>query len=218
MDKLEALEIIKGAWNDRTIKLGDKINTISEAYYDAGLDLATTAAFIKATPAELDSLLGLSEFDEDIIEELSKANPPKTTWSVLASASEEEIKQALKALEDDKDSSQAKSLNFTKSEFVYQKMVEISGPSVEQRVGSLSADDLKHLLKKGTSFGALSDWETRFLKSIAAQKNKGKVFSEKQTARLINIIEALVNKGAITRNSIDGDQDICDRILDALGK
>ena len=126
MDKLEALEIIKGAWNDRTIKLGDKINTISEAYYDAGLDLATTAAFIKATPAELDSLLGLSEFDEDIIEELSKANPPKTTWSVLASASEEEIKQALKALEDDKDSSQAKSLNFTKSEFVYQKMVEIS--------------------------------------------------------------------------------------------
>jgi len=218
MDRIEALEIIKEKWDDREISLGEKIDSISEAYYSAGLDLGTTAAFIKATPAELDALLELSEFDEDIIEKISKANPPKTTWSVLASASEDEIIQALKALEEDKDSSQSKSLHYTKSEFVYQKMVEVSGPTVEQKLANLSGDDLKYLHKKGSDYSALTEWQSKFLKSIAAQKKRGKALSDKQSAQLIKIIQAMVDKGAITRNSIDGDQEICDRVLDALGK
>lgn len=218
MDKIEALEVVKEVWNDPDITLGQRINSISEAYYSTGLDLATTAAYIKATPAELDALLELSEFDEDIIEKISKANPPKTTWSVLASASDEEVIQALQALERDDVSAQQKDSHLTMSEFVYNTMVEISGPSLEQRIGNLSGDDLKHILKKGQDFNALSEWETKFLKSIAAQKKRGKVLSDKQSAQLIKISEGLVSKGAITRNSIDGDQEICDRILDALGK
>lgn len=218
MDKIEALEVVKEVWNDPDITLGQRINSISEAYYSTGLDLATTAAYIKATPAELDALLELSEFDEDIIEKISKANPPKTTWSVLASASDEEVIQALQALERDDIGAQQKDSHLTMSEFVYNTMVEISGPSLEQRIGNLSGDDLKHILKKGQDFNALSEWETKFLKSIAAQKKRGKVLSDKQSAQLIKISEGLVSKGAITRNSIDGDQEICDRILDALGK
>lgn len=218
MDRIKALEIIKETWNNEVISLGEKINSISEAFYSAGLDVDTAAAFIKATPAELDALLELSEFEEDVIEEISKANPPKTTWSVLASASEDEIMQALKALEEDKDSSQAKSLHYTKSEFVYQKMVEVSGPTAEQKLAGLSGEELKYLLKKGTDFGALTDWQIKFLKSISAQKKKGKALSDKQMVHLIKSLEAMVDKGAITRNSIDGDQEICDKILDALGK
>ena len=37
-------------------------------------------------------------------------------------------------------------------------------------------------------------------------------------SQLLKIIQTMVDKGAITRNSIDGDQEICDRVLDALGK
>ena len=218
MDKIEALEIIKDAWQNKSITLGEKIDSISEAYYSAGLDLDTTAAFIKATPAEFSSLLELSEFDDDIIEEISKVNPPKTTWSVLASASDDEILQALKALENDKDNSQAKSLHYTKSEFVFQKMVEVSGPTVEQKISSLTGDDLKHLHKKGTDFNALNDWQSKFLKSVAGQKKRGKTLSDKQAVQLIKIIRTLIDRGAIKRNSIDGDKEICDRILDTLGE
>ena len=119
MDKIEALETVKEIWNDPEKTLGQKINSISEAYYSTGLDLATTAAYIKATPAELDALLELSEFDEDIIEMISKADPPKTTWSVLASASDEEVTQALKALEREDISVQQKESHMTMSEFVF---------------------------------------------------------------------------------------------------
>ena len=218
MDKIEALEKVKEIWNDPDITLGQKINSVAETYYSTGLDLATTAAYIKATPAELDALLELSEFDEDVIEMISKANPPETTWIMLASASEEEVIQAIKALENDGNGTQQKDAHLTMSEFVYHTMVEVSGPSVEQRVGNLSGDDIKHILKKGQDFNALDAWQIKFLKSLATQKKRGKVLSEKQSTHLIKIIESLVSKGAITRNSIDGDQDICDRILDALGK
>ena len=97
-------------------------------------------------------------------------------------------------------------------------MVEVSGPTVEQKLAGLSGDDLKHLHKKGSDYSALTDWDSKFLKSIAGQKKKGKVLSDKQSAQLLKIIQKMVDKGAITRNSIDGDQEICDRVLDALRK
>ena len=42
--------------------------------------------------------------------------------------------------------------------------------------------------------------------------------SEKQLATLRRILTNLADKGAIVRNSIDGDQDLCDKVLDALGR
>lgn len=217
MDRIEALEEIKRVWDDKNVDLGEKILTISTAFHSAGLNLATTAAYIKATPIELDSLLALGELDDDIISTIARVNPPKTTWTMLASASDEEIEKALKALELGKGKTQPEGAHYTASEFVYQTMMEISGPTMEQKVASLSGDDLKHALKKGEDFNILNDWEKKFLKSVAAQKKRGKVPTDKQVASLIKALMGLVTKGAIVRNSIDGDQEICDRILDALG-
>ena len=91
MDKIEALELIKETWDNNSLSLGDKISTISNAFYTVGLDMATTAAYIKATPAEFYAFLSLSELDEDIINLISKVNPPKTTWLLLASGNDDEI-------------------------------------------------------------------------------------------------------------------------------
>ena len=218
MDKLEALEAIKGAWYDKSLKLGDRIIAISTDFHSAGLDLATTAAYIKSTPIELEALLELGELDDEMINRLSEINPPKTTWTMLVNANDEEFEQALNAISDGKTKSVDTTNDVTLSEYVYQKMLEISGPTIEQKVGNLSGDDLKHAFTKGENFNALSDWEKKFLKSIAAQKKKGKVLSDKQIVQLIKILNNLVEKKAIVKNSIDGDQDICDRILDALGR
>ena len=55
MNRIEALEIIKETWNAEGLTLEDKIVKISDAYYSVGLDVATSANYIKATPAEFDA-------------------------------------------------------------------------------------------------------------------------------------------------------------------
>ena len=216
MDKFEALEHINATWHDPDIPLGEKILTISNAFYAVGLDLSTTAAYIKATPAELDALLSLGALDEDIIELISKVDPPKTTWPLLASASDDEVKQALDALSKSKGS---KGMSHSAiSEFVYQQMIEVTGPTTEQLVGMLTGQELAHALKKGQDFNAFSDWENRFMKSIVVQKKRGKTLSDKQLAQVLKILVNIAEKGVIKRDSIDGDKDICDKILDAIGK
>lgn len=216
MDKFEALDYINTAWNDSNNPLGEKILTISNAFYAVGLDLSTTAAYIKATPAELDALLSLGGLDEDIIELISKVNPPKTAWSLLASANDDEVRQALDALNGSK--SGKKLSHSTISEFVYQQMIEATGPTMEQLVGMLSGYELGHALKKGQDFNAFSDWENKFMKGIVAQKKRGKTLSNKQLAQVLKILANIAEKGVIKRNSIDGDKEICDKILDAIGK
>ena len=217
MDKWEALETIKAAWNNDSMKLGEKIISISTDFHSAGLDLATTAAYIKATPIELEAFLELGELDDEVIERISEINPPKTTWTILANANDEEINKALSVIADTKTKSIEESEKYTLSEYVYQKMLEVSGPTMEQRVANLSGDDLKHALNKGENFNAFTDWERKFFSSVASQKKRGKVLSDKQVTQVIKILNKLVDKKAIQRNSIDGDQEICDRILDALG-
>ena len=98
MDKIDALELIKKTWDEEGLSLEEKIITISDAFYSVGLDIATTANFIKATPAEFDAFLSLSNLDDDMIRIISEANPPKTTWPLLASGNDDEIKKALDAL------------------------------------------------------------------------------------------------------------------------
>ncbi len=218
MDKFEALERIDAAWNNVRLSLGEKITSISSDYYAVGLDLATTAAFIKATPAELDALLTLSELDDDIIKTISEVDPPKTTWALLANASDDEIRQALKALAQAKNTHDEKQAITTLSEFVYQQMLDVAGPTPEQLVGMLTGNELGHALKKGQDFNALTDWENKFLKSVSGQKKRGKALSPKQLAVIIRILINLADRGVIKRNSIDGDAQICDKILDAIGK
>lgn len=216
MNKTDALESIKEAWEDKTLSLGEKIIRISNDFYAAGLDVSATAAYIHTTESELDSMLALGEFDDEIISKISEVNPPKTTWTVLSSASDEEVEYALGALGDAK-RKETRSLESADA-YVYHAMIEVSGPTVEQKVANLSGDTLRHVLKKAEDFGTASDWERKFVKSIAAQKKRGKVLSDKQIKSLVSALNKFVDNGVIKHDSIDGDQDICDEVLEALDR
>lgn len=217
MNKTDALEAIREVWNDENASLGDKIIKISTEFYASGLDVESTAAYIHTTDSELAALLSLGEFDDELIELISKVNPPKTTWTILSCASEEEARHAL--LEYEKYQQEKGTVVSDDADaYFYQSMIEVSGPTIEQKVSSLSADAIKHAMKKGEDFNALKDKEIQFLKSVSSQKKRGKVLSEKQINWLISILETIIAKGAITHNSIDGDQEICDEILDAMEK
>ena len=71
MNKTDALETIEEAWDDVSLSLGEKIIQISTAYYAAGLDISGTSAYIHTTESELNSLLELSEFDDEIIDAIA---------------------------------------------------------------------------------------------------------------------------------------------------
>ncbi len=74
-----------------------------------------------------------------------------------------------------------------------------------------------HLKRDRISMHFLSG-RINFFKSVVTQKKRGKTLSGKQIDIVLKILENLSSKGAIKRNSIDGDEEICDRILDAIGK
>ena len=213
MNKFEALELIKEAWENENLSLERKINMISESFYSVGLDLASTANYIKVTPAELDVFLSLSNLDEEIIHEISKANPPKSTWLLLASGNDEEIKKALDAL-----SSASKNSSESVCEFLYQQMIEVAGKTQEQLIAELTVNDLFDLAKKAKNFNSVSQSAIKYLNSFAAQKKHGRVLSEKQIETLKNILNDLADNKVVQRNSIDGDCELCDRVLDAIDR
>jgi len=210
MNKTDALENIKETWEDSELELGEKILRISNDFSEAGLDLGATAAYIHTTESELSAFLQLGEFDDEIIEKISKVNPPTTTWTILASASDEEIEHALDALQ------KGNTVSNLDDEYVYNTMIEVSGPSIEKKILNLNSDMIKTACKKGTDFHLLSESERKFMTSVAGQEKRGKVLSEKQINWLISILNKLIDNGAIVHNSIDGDQKTCDAILECM--
>lgn len=213
MEKLEALELIDKKWHNSTLSLEEKLNGISDAFYAVGLDILTTATYIKATPAEFNAFLSLSYLDEEMIKLISKVNPPKTTWLFLASGNEEEIRKALTAL-----SEKPRMKSETIGEFIYQQMLDVAGPSIEQRVSQLTGDELLSLAKKAKAFKTIEDKSIKFLNSVAYQKKRGKVLSYKQLPVLTDILNKLADNKIIQRKSIDGDAELCNKVLDAIDR
>ena len=173
MNRIEALEIIKETWNAEGLTLEDKIVKISDAYYSVGLDVATSANYIKATPAEFDAFLSLSNLNDDMIHMISEANPPKTTWPLLAGGSDDEIKKALAAL-----SASSKLINESVSEFIFQQMIEVAGETPEQLISQLTGGELFYLASKAKNFSSVNSKAITFLNSLAVQKKLGHVLSE----------------------------------------
>lgn len=212
MEKIDALELIKEKWAEDNLSLEDKIISISSAFYSVGLDIATTANYIRVTPAEFDAFLSLSNLSDEMIRMISEANPPKTTWPLLASGNDEEIKKALSAL-----SASSSLRNESVSEFIYQQMIEVAGETPEQQISQLTGGELFYLAGKAKNF-SVAEKGIKFLSSVAGQKKTGKVLNEKQINVLMDILKDLADNNVIQRNSIDGDKELCDKVLDAIGR
>lgn len=211
MDKVGALERIDLVWKDPASSLSDLAMEVSSCVSEAALDADGVAAYIGATPSEVAALLALSELDEIMLNKLSEAKVPKTTWSLFASANDDEFESALQAY-----LIQRGHVKETASECVYRSMVSVSGPSLEQRIGALSGSTIKAVRVRAEQFNALPDKQVKFLKSIAASRGRGKVLTAKQVKYLKDILTRLVDEGIISRGGIDKDQPICDEVLDVL--
>lgn len=96
-------------------------------------------------------------------------------------------------------------------------MIEVAGDTPEKSISQLSGDELFYLANKAKSF-SVNDKDIKFLNSVAGQKKRGKALSDKQIAVVIGILNNLADNKVIQRDSIDGDKELCDRVLDALDR
>lgn len=216
MGATESLMKIYEYWTDDNSTLRDKARLISEEYYSTSLKLDATAAYIGATPSELDALLSLSELDDEDLTRISDAKPPITTWMMLATASEEELSSALRALNEERSRSIRTHATGTIEERLYTAMVQVAGPTKEQILSTFPYDVIFAMVKRAEAYKALSPKDSKALKSFGSWRKSGKPLTDRQTTYLHGILTKLVSAGVIMRDSIDGDKEQCDFVLDTL--
>ncbi len=198
------------AWqNVEELSFDQWLTNISSAFASAGMTLKIGAVALDVRPAELQAALNLASLDEESLLLLAGQNPPPTTWFSLASASTGAIKAALEAL----NSPEAK---HSPSSVVEAAIRNITGPSVLEKVGALPSEVFGHAAKKAEAFQLLTEKSRKALKGFERTKRSAGSLSGAQIAFAKDLLQQLAKGGAVSRNSKDGDSEICNQILDAL--
>jgi len=198
------------AWNDiDNVPFDVWVMNVSESYFRAGIGLNFAARLLNIRPAELQAALNLAILDEDDLSLLVDLDPPNTTWFGLASASTEALQAAILALRNASGDKSPASL-------VDEAIKTISGPSSLERISALSSEAFGHAAKKAQAYDLLPEKSRKALKNWQSNIRTGRGLTPSQAAYAKSLLQQLCDGGAIVRNSADGDQEICDQILDAL--
>jgi hypothetical protein len=207
-DKYADLHRAWNAFHDK--KFDTWIMDVSEFYFRSGIGIKLASQILGVQPAELQAALNLATLEEEELALLATLNPPKTTWFTLAAASPEEIRQALEALKTAQQGQSPFSL-------VEAAIREIHGPSSMEKIAGLSAEAFGHAAKKATVYKLLNEKHIKALKSWQTRVRTGRPLTPPQMTYAEGLLRELFEQGAIVRKSKDGDEEICNQILDALG-
>jgi hypothetical protein len=202
--------ILKTAWENRELSFDQWLIDLSAAFFNAGGNLKIAAIALDTRPAALQAALTLASLPEEDLALLAGHNPPPTTWFSLASASSDAIRAAISALEN-------QSTDYSPASIVDAVIRDLLGPNIYERISGLPSQAFSHAAKKAESYGLLTDKTRGALKGFHKSRTAGKTLTVKQIAYAKDLLEQLVQGGAIVRNSRDGDKELCDQILDALG-
>jgi hypothetical protein len=200
------------AWSAKaSMSFGDWVALVSKTYYESRLTLEGAARRVRVTSAELQAVLSLAGLEDNDLQLLSKATPPKTTWFLFAGATSDGVQAGVDALQEAAP---------TDSPFavVEQAIHDVMGPDSLERVAALPGRVLGHMASKAKQYDLLYPKARSFLVNMAKSKSAGRTLTQKQVAYLHDVLNMLVDGGAISRTSPDGDQDMCDPVLDALGR
>lgn len=202
------------AWSDRNLlSIAEWVKKVSDTFANSQGSLIFSARLLNTHPAELFAVLNLATLEDNLLEKISQQRPPLTTWLSLSKADESGVEAALEAL------IAAKSQNDKRSpcQIVDEAIERVGGGGPITRISKLESKTIIHAAKKAYEYGALSDKSRVALKRFGSMRKTGKLLTPKQLGYMQGMLEELVKKGVIKRNSIDGDQEMCNEILDALG-
>lgn len=198
-------------WDSSRDPFDEWVESVSRAYYESGYGIEAAAKLLDTTPGEFGAVLSLATLDEEAIERLADDVPPKSTWYAFADASVEEIQAGLDALDEmgDEESPHA---------VVKSAIREFRGPTPEEKVAELPGDVFLHMSTKAKQYELLSGKARGFLYDIGQLVKAGNDLSQKQADWACDLLNELADNGAVSRDSPDDDQEICDQVLDALDR
>jgi hypothetical protein len=202
------------AWSDRDRStISDWVKRVSDIFANSQSSVIATARVLKVHPAELFAVLNLATLEDELLEKISESSPPITTWLSLSKADGKGIEAGLQALESAK-----KERNKTSPcQLVDDAIERVGGGGPTSRVAKLESYVIIHAAKKAEEYGALTPKSRAALKKFGSMRKTGKLLTPKQIGYMQGMLEDLVKRGVIKRNSQDGDQEFCNKILDALG-
>lgn len=210
-EKTDKFTNLVSAWNQYdVIPFNNWVIEVSDNFFRSGLTLKMAANFLNTQPAELQAVINLAALEEENLALLAELKPPNTTWFSLASASTEGLKAAIRALAEAKVADSPFLL-------VDGAIRSVEGPNVFERIAGLRSEIFGHAAKKAQAYSLLNEKGIKALKGWQSRVRSGKTLTPAQMAYADGLLRELVEAGAITRNSKDRDQDLCDEILDALG-
>lgn len=202
------------AWSERNnLSMADWVKRVSDVFANSQSSVITTARVLKIHPAELFAVLNLATLEEQLLDKISECNPPITTWLSLSKADAIGIEAALEALE----AARKEKSRTSPCQLVDDAIERVGGGGPTSRVAKLDSKAILHAAKKAEDYGALTPKSRSALKKFGSMRKTGKLLTPKQIGYMQGMLEDLVKRGVIKRNSSDGDQEVCNQILEALG-
>jgi hypothetical protein len=205
----DRVEAFVNAWIRERSPFATWVRDVAQAFASSSLQPEGAAHLVGTTPAELEAVLKLATMEDDDLELLNPHPPSKTTWFLLADATNDGVVAAIDALG-------TGSANEPPSQVVIEALRTVEGPPAAERIAALPAATLGHLAKKAKQYDLLTPKARAFLGSIATRKKSGQSLTPRQVAYAQNLIDDLIAGGALKRKSPDNDQKIVDEILDAV--
>lgn len=210
-DDLDHVEKLLAAW-ESTKNLGkERVLAVSRAFYSSGIDFDGAVRILGCSAAELQATLSLASLSEEDLTRLFELEPAITTWSLFGATDEKGFEAGINALKMRKNGD---------SSFmtVYNAVRSAAAPDVYQILGGLSAKELWHIAHKAKEYKALRDKDRRFLGDQAKLRGTGKSLTQRQLEYLKGLLTQLAEREVISIDSKDNDQELCNKILKALGR
>lgn len=201
-------------WSEKErLSIADWARKVSDTFANSQSSVIATARILKVHPAELFAVLNLATLNDEILEKISQQNPPITTWLSLSKADANGVESALEAL----DKAKKDKNKISPCQVVDEAIEQVGGGGPTSRVAKLDSAAILHAAKKAEDYGALNPKSRAALKKFGSMRKTGKLLTPKQIGYMQGMLEDLISRGVIKRNSPDGDQELCDEILEALG-
>lgn len=198
-------------WDSSRAPFDEWVQSVSRAFYESEFGIEAAAKLLDTSSGELGAVLRLATMEEEALEMLADDVPPKTTWFAFADASTDEIEEGLDALEEMADDE-------TPHTVVKRTIRGIRGPTPEENVAELPGEVFFHMATKAKQYDLLSGKSRKFLFDMGRVRKGGYEMSPKQADWACDVLKEMADKGAIKQDSPDDDQELCDQVLDALGR
>ena len=210
----DGVDPLRAAWHAPRAPLMTWVRGVGRAHRTRPVSLDVAADAVGTTVAELDAVLRLDGFEDDVLALVSDVDPPSTTWMLLSEVSSDRLREALEGY-----ASRSGGTAFAVVRTVIEDLV---GQSSFARVAVLQGDAFRHAAVKAQQYGVWPPSGSRpnrhvnALRSFASRRLSGQPLTTRQAGYALGLLSELLDRGVIRVPSPDGDDELAATIIAAV--